>query len=208
MDFSDQQGAILLDRQVFVEHWGDDTVGDFRLYLAPGAEVGTVRQAIRERYAGTRQVFVMTNGDLRAYILGIVNQWFGLTNIQIAVAVLVAILGIVNTLIVSIMDRRRELGVLQAVGAGRRQIRRMIWIEAGSIGVIGLVLGCAFGALNLHYILQIVQRDLAGLRLDYHFPATTALMLLPIILGSALLAAVWPAESAVRGSLVEALEYE
>ena len=49
---------------------------------------------------------------------------------QIAIAVLVAILGIVNTLTVSITDRRRELGVLQAVGALRGQIRRTIWIEA------------------------------------------------------------------------------
>jgi len=106
------------------------------------------------------------------------------------------------------MDRRRELGVLQAVGAIRGQIRRMIWIEAGAIAIIGLMLGCAFGALNLHYILQIVQRDVAGLRLDYHYPLATALVLVPIILGAALVSAVWPAESAVRGSLVEALDYE
>ena len=53
---------------------------------------------------------------------------------QIAVAVLVAILGIVNTLTVSITDRRRELGVLQAVGGLRGQIRRTIWLEALAIG--------------------------------------------------------------------------
>ena len=64
----------------------------------------------------------MTNGELKAYILKITDQWFGLTSVQIAVAVLVAILGIVNTLTVSITDRRRELGVLQAVGGLRGQI--------------------------------------------------------------------------------------
>ena len=69
---------------------------------------------------------------------------------QIAVAVLVAILGIVNTLTVSITDRRRELGVLQAVGGLRSQIRRTIWIEALSIALIGLVLGFALGAVQLY----------------------------------------------------------
>jgi cell division protein FtsX len=69
------------------------------------------------------------------------DQWFGLTYVQIAVAVLVAILGIVNSLTVSITDRRRELGILQAVGALRKQIRRTIYLEAFCTVLIGLVLG-------------------------------------------------------------------
>jgi putative ABC transport system permease protein len=128
--------------------------------------------------------------------------------VQIAVAVLVAILGIVNTLIVSITDRRRELGVLQAVGGLHGQIRRTIWIEALSIGVLGLVLGFALGAINLYYVLQIVHRDVAGMLFDYQFPLSVAMSLVPTILVAAFVAAIWPAESAVRGSLVEALEYE
>ena len=142
------------------------------------------------------------------YILKITDQWFGLTSVQIAVAVLVAILGIVNSLTVSITDRRRELGVLRAVGAVRGQVRRTIWMEALSVAVLGLVLGFAFGAVNLYYILEMVQRDFAGMRLDYVFPFSVAVVLVPTMLVSAFIAAVWPAESAVRASLVEALEYE
>src|SRR5947209_15076340 len=122
-----------------------------------------VRQRILEMYGGKRQVFVLTNEELKGYILTITGQWFSLTSVQVAVAVLVAILGIVNTLTVSITDRRRELGVLQAVGAVRGQIRRTIWIEALSVGVIGLILGYALGAINLYYILQIVHRDIVGM---------------------------------------------
>jgi putative ABC transport system permease protein len=128
--------------------------------------------------------------------------------VQIAVAVLVAILGIVNTLTVSITDRRRELGVLQAVGGLRGQLRRTIWLEALSVGTLGLALGFGLGAINLYYILQIVHNDIAGMRLDYSFPIGTALALVPTILGAAFIAAIWPAEAAVHGSLVEALEYE
>jgi putative ABC transport system permease protein len=208
VDYSDQQGAILLDRSVFINYWHDDTVNMFRVYLKPGATVPEVRQRILDRYAGRRQVFALTNQELKSYIREVTNQWFGLTSVQIAIAVLVAILGIVNTLTVSITDRRRELGVLRAVGALHGQIRRTIWIEALCIATIGLVLGCALGAINLHYVLQIVQRDITGMRLDYEFPFTTVLALVPTILGSAFVAAIWPAEAAVRGSLSEALEYE
>ncbi|HTK29178.1 MAG TPA: FtsX-like permease family protein [Vicinamibacterales bacterium] len=208
VDYSDQQGTILMDRSLFVRYWGDDSVNIFRVYLTPGASMPDVKQRIVERFAGERRVFVMTNEELKRYILKITDQWFGLTSVQIAVAVLVAILGIVNTLTVSITDRRRELGVLQAVGGLRGQIRRTIWIEALSIACLGLVLGFALGAISLYYILQIVQHDIAGMRLDYEFPLATVAGLVPAILAAAFVAAIWPAESAVRGSLVEALEYE
>jgi putative ABC transport system permease protein len=208
VDYSDQQGAILMDRALFIKHWHDDSVNVFRIYGERGVPLSEVRRQIVERYAGRRQAFVLTNTDVKNYIMQIVDQWFGLTSVQIAVAVLVAILGIINTLTVSITDRRRQLAVLQAVGAVRSQVRRAIWIEALAVGTIGLVLGCALGSINLYYMLQVVQRDIAGMRLDYEFPFTTALGLVPIILSAAFLSAVWPAESAVRGSLVEALEYE
>jgi putative ABC transport system permease protein len=208
VDYSDQQGAILMDRTLFLKYWHDDSVNLFRLYLNPGARVPDVTARIRERFEGTRRVFVLTNSELKGYILKITDQWFGLTSVQIAVAVLVAILGIVNTLTVSISDRRRELGVLRAVGGMQGQIRRTIWIEALSIAALGLVLGFALGAVNLYYILQIVYHDIGGMRLDYKFPVSLVLILVPTILVSAFVAAIWPAESAVRGSLVEALEYE
>jgi putative ABC transport system permease protein len=208
VDYSDQQGTILMDRTVFTRYWDDDSVNVFRVYLNPGAAVSEVRQRILGKFAGHRQVFVFTNGELRNYILRITDQWFGLTSVQIAVAVLVAILGIVNTLTVSITDRRRELGVLQAVGGLHGQIRRTIWIEALSIGVLGLALGYALGAINLYYTLEIARHDIGGVRLDYQFPVGIALGLVPTILGAAFVAAIWPAESAVHGSLVEALEYE
>jgi putative ABC transport system permease protein len=208
VDYSDQQGTFLMDEQVFQQHWSDDSVNVFRVYLTPGAEVPDVKRAILEKYNGVRQVFVLTNTELKAYIVRITDQWFGLTTVQIAIAVLVAILGIVNTLTVSITDRRRELGVLQAVGGLRGQIRRTIWMEALSIGTLGLVLGFVLGAANLYYILQIVHRDIAGMRLAYEYPVQVTLGLIPTILAASFVAAIWPARSAVGGSLVEALEYE
>jgi putative ABC transport system permease protein len=207
-DYSDQQGSVLIDRDVYVQNWKDDTVNVFRLYLKKGASIAQVRQQILDKYGNVTRLFVFTNDELRRYILRLTDQWFGLTYVQIAVAVLVAVLGIVNTLTVSITDRRRELGVLQAVGGMRNQIRHTIWMEALAIGFIGLVLGFALGAVQLYYSLEIARRDLAGLRLDYTYPIGVVAALIPVILAAAYLSSLGPAESAVRGSLVEALEYE
>jgi putative ABC transport system permease protein len=208
VDYADQQGSILLDRAVFRQYWQDDTINVFRLYLQPGADEGQVRQRIYSRFAAEMRLIVLTNEQVRRWILNVTDQWLGLTYIQIAVAVLVAVLGIVNTLTVSITDRRRELGVLQAVGGLRKQIRRTVWVEALSIAAVGLMLGLVMGAVNLYYSLEITRRDIAGTRLTYEFPFELAAALIPVILISAWIAALGPAEAAVRGSLVEALEYE
>lgn len=207
-DYSDQQGSILIDRSLYRRYWGDDTINIFRLYLAPGASESDVKRRILEKFGSERRLFVLVNRDVREYILKLTNQWFGITYIQIAVAVLVAVLGIVNTLTVSITDRRRELGVLQAVGGLRNQIRQTIWLEALSIAAVGLILGLAFGAFQLYFSLKIIAEDIAGLHLGYEYPYQIALALLPVILGVAFLSAIAPGETAVRGSLVEALEYE
>jgi putative ABC transport system permease protein len=207
-DWSDQQGSILLDRSVYRKWWNEDHVNTFRVYLRRGASLPAVRAEILAKLGANRRLFVLTNADVRTYITGLTDQWMAMSYSQIAVAVLVAVLGIMNTLTVSIMDRRRELGVLQAVGARRRQIRYTIWMEAFGVAFVGIVLGLGLGAIALHYVLDMTHRDISGMLLPYRFPVGIAGMLFPIILGAALVAALWPAESAVRGSLVQALEYE
>lgn len=207
-DYSDMQGSIFIDRAVYRQWWNDETANIARVYVKKGEDPGVVRQRVIDALAGGRRLLVLTNREVKDWILKLLDQWFAMTYNQIVVAVLVAVLGIVNTLTVSITDRRRELGVMQAVGGLRSQIRRTIWIEALSIGVIGLVLGACLGAVNLYYSIGMVKRDLGGLDLDYIFPAAFVLAMIPIILAAAFIAAIGPAESAVRGVLVEALEYE
>lgn len=208
IDYSDQQGTILISRALFKKYWGDETINAMRVYARPGVDRAALRQRLLEEFGDRTRLFVMTNEELRAYIMRLTDQWFGLTYVQIVVAVLVAILGIVNTLTVSIADRKRELGVLQAVGALRSQVRHTIWMEAAAIGVLGLAIGFALGGVHLYYILDVAKRDVAGMRLDYLYPYGIALLLLPVLMGAALLSALGPAEGAVRSSLVEALEYE
>jgi putative ABC transport system permease protein len=208
-DWSDQQGSVFLDRAVYERYWKDDTVNVVRVYVNKGTDPLAVRQRILETLAPQYpRMLVFTNAEVRSWVLQLTDQWLQLTYSQVFIAVIVAILGIINTLTVSIIDRKRELGVLRAVGGFRRQIRQTVWMEAVAIGLVGLALGLLFGAANLYFLLQITGRDLSGMYLPYRFPFSIALMLLPTILAAAFFSALWPAESAVRTSLVEALEYE
>ncbi len=197
----------MISRNLFTRIWGDDSVNMFRIYLQPGASDTDVRERIVASYGKKQRLFVLTNKEVRQYITRLADQWFGLTYIQVAVAVLVAVLGIANALSVSIIDRRREFGILQAVGGLRKQVRRTVWMEACAIGFIGVALGLALGAIQLYYGVQMLRPDV-GSGLVYNYPYATAAFLIPGMLIVAFLASLAPAETAVRGSLLEALEYE
>ncbi len=207
-DFSNQLGSIFVDRKTYVRSFHDDTVDFFRVYTKPGVSPAEVRKTINDQVGGQRRLFVLLNQNVRDYVMGVTSQWFGMTYLQVFVAVIIAVLGIVNTLTVSITDRRARMGVLRAVGGLRAQVRGTIWMEAAAIGVIGLILGNVIGAINLYYELRAVGHDMSGFSLNYMFPLNVAAMLVPVILAAAWGAAILPAESAVRGSLIEALEYE
>jgi putative ABC transport system permease protein len=144
------------------------------------------------------------SADLRRHILGLAGRWFEIAYAQLAIALLVAILGIANALTVSIADRRRELGILRAVGGLRRQVRITVWMEAAAVAVVGFVLGLGFSLVNIFYALSIFS----GHALEFRFPALLAAELLPMLVAAALVAAILPAEAAVRAELVTALEYE
>lgn len=207
-DYSDQHGSVMVDLSIFRTHWKDDAVDLFRVYVEPGVDAGAVRQRILERFVDDRRIFVLSSGEVRDYVSGLTDEWFGMTWVQLSIAILVAILGIVNSLTVTIADRRRELGVLQAVGGLRSQVRGTLWMEAATIGFVSVLLGLMLGAVHLYFVLQVTYRDYPGLKFDYSYPYAIALVLFPTLVGAAFLSALGPAEAAVRAPLVQALEYE
>ena len=136
------------------------------------------------------------------------REWLGLSYMQIAVAILVAVLGIANTLLVSVTDRRREFATLRAVGAFRNNVRFAVWLESATIAFIGVTLGIAFGAIDLRYELEMMRRDYAGLTLEYAFPVGLALALVATMLCAAWVSSLAASEATVRNSPLEALAYE
>jgi putative ABC transport system permease protein len=152
-------------------------------------------------------LFVFLNSVVRKFVLDLSDRWCGLTYVQLGVSVLVAVIGILNTLTVSIIDRQRVLGVLRAIGAARKVIRRTMWLEAMAMAFMGVALGVPLGAISLFYELEALRRSILAIPLDYIFPVNFSLIVLPAMLAVAFFSALPPAQSALRGSLVKALEY-
>jgi len=208
-DYLNQSGTVFVDYEaVYQPFWKDPTVDMYKVYLKQGVSEQSVKQQIQTKLSRQRRMFVMLNREVKARVMSNTRQWLGLSYIQIAVAMLVAALGIANTLLVAVTDRRREFAVVRAIGAFRNQVRKSVWLEATGLAAIGVTLGVAFGAIDLLYERQIVRHDYAGLTLNYDFP-----VLLVFLLGVGLIVTAWisclaAAEMAARHSMVEALEYE
>jgi putative ABC transport system permease protein len=189
-----------------LERIGAGRVNGF-LVGTDGADVEQVAAAIRERVAGERQLVVDSPADARAYAEDQVAGFFGIAYAILVVALGVSLLGLANTLVVAILDRTREIGVLRSTGARRAQIRRMVTVEATTMALVAFVLSVPLAALLAYGIIDAQLATIAG-GLDYVFPWNLLLPLAVITIVVAALASVLPARRASRLEIVDALRFE
>jgi putative ABC transport system permease protein len=208
IDYHSDNGSMFLDRQVYKRFWNDNRVNVFDVFLAPGVDPYVVKEEIHRRFADQRHVFVLTNREMRAEILRITNQFWSLTYVQVLVAALVAVLGILNSLMISITERQREIGILRALGGERHQVRQAILLEAVCVGCVAAILGTVVGATMGYYMVETVGTSITGWVFPHRFPVTVAMALFPGVLCISLLAAWYPSSLALKTSVVEALAYE
>jgi putative ABC transport system permease protein len=141
-------------------------------------------------------------------VLKLLDQFFSMMYMQMLVAIFTAAVGIVNALIISTAERKRELGVIRAIGGLRGQLRKMILLEAVVIAVIGIVTAAIAGVFNTYFLTRTAAAMIGGYTIPFAFPLKIILFALPIVLTIALLAAWWPARRAVNLRVVEAIGYE
>jgi putative ABC transport system permease protein len=208
LDYSSAFGLIAMDRKLFDRYWDDQLADMYNVYVREGADPHAVRAAIDRAIAEKYNVFVLTNADLKAKIRRMIDDSFTMVRLQELIAILVALLGLLNTLLIAVLERTREIGVLRAVGARRRQVALSIVVEAMLMGVAGAVLGVLLGGALSWVNVDVISIMHTGWRVDYAFAWTAAAQLFGMSLLTAAVAAYLPARRAARLNITEALEYE
>ncbi len=207
-DYTSDRGTVFVDRRTFLAAFEDDRVDVFDVNLAAGADAGAVRDAIRAKLQGRMPALVSTKREFVADVEKAIDAFYALMQVTLVLALSVGVLGIVTSLLISVVERTREIGLLKALGALGGQIRRSVALEALAISAAALVLSLPLGTLLALFVEKTVAVAFAGWSLPHVTPwllLGQLLVTLPLLSA----ASAWaPARQAARTPVTEALEYE
>lgn len=208
IDYTSDQGSIIIERSHFTRQFNDDQVDSYHLYVDDPSKIETVRQRVTERFGKSFDLYVLSNSELRDEAMNLVGSAFKVTWAMEVVSVLLALLGIINTLLAAVLDRTREIGLLRAIGADRRHVLKLFAAEASFIGLTGGLMGVGVGAVVGYVLTKVVGVQATGWSFPFQFPWITAVQMLLIAIVASTLAGLYPARRASRLDVVEALAYE
>jgi putative ABC transport system permease protein len=192
----------LIDEQTMLANGPDDGVFSLYLTVADGVDVERARTAIEDVTEDYGALTVQDSTEYREEIAGQVDQILGLISALLGLSILIALFGITNTLSLSVLERVRELGLLRAVGATRRQVRSIVRWESVLIAVLGAVFGITVGSVFGWMSVQALADQGVS---TFAFPVGQIALAVLAAAIAGTLAAVMPARRAARVDVLRAL---
>ncbi|HUD66109.1 MAG TPA: FtsX-like permease family protein [Candidatus Sulfotelmatobacter sp.] len=206
-DYANERGYVIVDRSTMLRYLPDPSASNLAVYLAPGVNLETTRKEI-EQAAANNEVLIFSNRDIRREAIRIFDQTFAITYALEAVAVLVAVMGIAGALMSIVIDRRREFGLLRFLGAATSQVRKLILVEAGLIGLLANLAGLMLGAVLSLVLIFVINKQSFGWTIQFHWPVKLLLAALSLVYLATIVAGIYPARVAQRLNPIEVVHEE
>ncbi len=208
-DYSWNRGTLFIDRAVYSRLFRDNQIDIAHVFVTHESE--EARLAARARvsaFAADRGYVTADRGAIRKILGDMIERVYKLVHLQQIVVGLVASLGVVTSLLISVLQRKRELGLLLAVGATPAQVVRTVLAEAVLMGIFGTVLGIFMGVPLEWYVVRVVLFEESGFLFDVVLPWKQAFAIGGGALTVATLAGLLPALRAVKTRIPDAIAYE
>ncbi|MFI1824869.1 ABC transporter permease [Streptomyces sp. NPDC020412] len=202
---NDMVSSYLLDTKVIAPFEEKPSIPEVWVKMA-GGETKANEQALVDALGDNPAMSVMDKQDIRNLFGGMINTMLNIMYGLLAMALIIAVLGVVNTLAMSVFERQQEIGMLRAIGLDRRRVKRMIRLEAVVISLFGAVIGIALGAFLGWAIGETFREEIPGYELVLPWARIGIFLLLAGVVG--VLAAMWPARSAARLNMLTAIKTE
>ena len=204
---------IILHRADFESNFTNQLDTTIMVKIEDGADLSTVQRAVKKSIKDFPVVEVFTREEFSKNTSKQIDQLLVMILVLLALAIVTALLGILNTLALSVFERTREIGLLRAVGMTRRQVRSMIRLEAVVISVYGTILGLGLGLIYGWAVLRALREEgFVGMALPEGFAINiSGGLLLEMVLTSiiaGIIAAAFPARRAARMDVLKAIASE
>jgi putative ABC transport system permease protein len=208
VDYVSPRGSIVMARPTYERWWDDRRANRFHVFLAPGTSIEGLRAAVAAGPGHDQGLKVLTQRELYAYHQDAVRRAFRFTRALEVLPLLVAGLGLAEALLAVTLDRRRELALLRATGATRRQLATAVVAEAAGVGVVGWVGGIAMGCVLSFLWVRANFAVQLGWDVDFHFAFASVPIAFLAALAASIPAGLLPAWRVARMPIVEALRAE
>ena len=206
-DYSRDRGYIILDRTTFLKYFNENQINSFVIYLSDKSRLNEVRKEVLN-ILNEHRLIIRSNTELKQQVLEVFDKTFAITYSLEIIAILVAVLGLFNTLVSLILERKREIGILRFIGAFTHQVKRMVLIEAGILGLIGSAMGLIAGVVVSYILIFVINKQSFGWTIQIHFPYFFIALLVALSWGVSILAGLYPARLAQQLNPKEAVRVE
>ncbi len=207
-DYRTDGAAVWMDLQLFRQFWSDDHLNAVRLYLRDKSQIPQFQRYLQEKYGTRYRLTALSHQDLKEGILRIFDETFALTYALEGVAVLVAVFGIITTFLVLVLERERELALLQALGAARGQILALVLVESGLASLLSYLMGAIAGSLLSLLLIVVINKQAFGWTIQLYFWPHFYWQALLAVGGLGLVAGAVPAWRAIRPQPAPVLKEE
>jgi putative ABC transport system permease protein len=202
--------GLLVDDSLLAPHRTDadaDDVGDMQVMVkTSGGATDATKDRLEKALGSNPAIRIQDKKDVSNEIASMFTLMLNMLYGLLAMAVLVAVLGVINTLAMSVFERSQEIGMLRAIGLDRKGIKRMVRLESLVISLFGGVLGIGLGVFFGWAAGELLASKMATYELVLPWARMGVFLLLAATVG--VLAALWPARRAARLNMLEAIKAE
>ncbi|MDX1971502.1 MAG: FtsX-like permease family protein, partial [Candidatus Sumerlaeia bacterium] len=200
-DYSSPQGFILIGRGHYERLYGEQDFESFSLHLREGTDIETIRESILQlvsKHPELPKLNVNLSSQLREFALEQFDRTFAVTSALQIIAVVVAILGIVTTLLAQLFDRKRELQTLRTIGASAFRVSKMVVVESGIIALVGILMGLIVGVILSWILTTVVMLQSFGWTINFRVSPFEMVEIAILIFVAVLLGSIYPARKAAQ----------
>jgi putative ABC transport system permease protein len=208
VDYTWNRGTIVVNMPWYREHFADEQVDIFDIFLREGADLAAVKQTLKDRFEKSEAVFVVDRPEVYQEVNSSLNKIYSLAYAQQIVIGMVSLLGVISALFISVLQQKRQLGLLRAVGATRTQVLRLVLAEAILMGLVGAMIGFVMGLCLEWYVIYVMVLDESGFLFPMRIPWLESLVVCVACVLCSALAGLWPASWATGLRIPDAIAYE